>query len=343
MKAIRIHEHGGLDKLRYEEAPEPVIKRDEVLIRVKACALNYLDIWVRRGIPGLSLPHIPGCDVAGVIEKVGADVQNAVRGDRVVINPGVSCGLCEYCQAGEDSLCTTFHIIGEHVNGGYAEFAKAPARNLMPIPADFSFEEAAAVPLAFLTAWRALVTRAAIRPGQDVLILGASGGVGSACVQIAKLAGARVFATASTDEKLEKLKELGADVLINYAQQDFSKEIWQITQKRGVDIVIDSIGEATWQKSMRSLAKNGRLITFGATSGPTPPTDIRILFWKQLQIIGTTMGTRKEFADVMKLVWQRKLTPVIDRVFPLQEAAKAQEMMENREQFGKLLVVPENS
>ncbi|MBI1730373.1 zinc-binding dehydrogenase [Candidatus Acetothermia bacterium] len=343
MKAIRIHEHGGLEKLRYEEAPVPEIKRDEVLIRVKACALNYLDIWARRGIPGLTLPHIPGSDVAGVIEKVGEDVQSAVRSDRVVINPGVSCGLCEYCQAGEDSLCTTFHIIGEHVHGGYAEFAKAPARNLMSIPKEFSFEEAAAIPLVFLTAWRALITRAAIRPGQDVLILGASGGVGSACVQIAKLAGARVFATASTDEKLEKLRELGADALINYAKQDFSKEIWQITQKRGVDIVIDSIGEATWQKSMRSLAKNGKLVTFGATSGPTPPTDIRVLFWKQLQIIGTTMGTRKEFSDVMKLVWQRKLTPVIDRVFPLKEAAKAQELMENRDLFGKLLLIPENS
>jgi NADPH:quinone reductase-like Zn-dependent oxidoreductase len=342
MKAIRVHENGGLDQLRYEEdVPEPELERDEVLIEVKACALNYLDIWVRKGLPGLQLPQIPGCDIAGKISKLGSEVTNFSIGDRVVINPGVSCGTCEWCERGEDSLCTTYHIIGEHVDGGYAEFAKTPARNLMLIPEEFSFQDAAAVPLVFLTAWRALITRAQIRPGEDVLILGASGGVGSACVQIAKLTGARVFATASTDAKLEQLGELGADVLINYSAKDFSKEVWTATNKRGVDVIVDSIGEATWAQSMKSAAKNGRIVTFGSTSGPQPALNIPLLFWKQLQIYGTTMGTWKEFNDVMNLVWAGKLKPVIDRVFPLQDAAKAQEMMENREVFGKLLVVPE--
>ncbi len=340
MRAVRLHQHGGLDVLRYEEVPEPVIGRGEVLIRVRACALNYLDIWVRRGIPGVTLPHIPGCDVAGVIEELGEGVEGFARGDRVVINPGISCGGCEYCQQGEDPLCWKYQIIGEHIDGGYAEFVKAPARNLMRIPEGFSFEEAAAAPLVFQTAWRALVSRAQLRPGEDVLILGASGGVGSASVQIAKLAGARVFATASTDEKLRKLKELGADVVINYAENDFSQEVWQLTNKRGVDVVIDSIGEATWQKSLRSLARGGRLVTFGATTGPTPPTDIRLVFWRQLKIIGTTMGNRKEFSDVMRLIWQKRLKPMVDRVFPLKEAAQAQRLMEERGHFGKLILVP---
>jgi NADPH:quinone reductase-like Zn-dependent oxidoreductase len=341
MKAIRVHQHGGPEVLRYEDAPVPEIAPDEVLIRVKACALNHLDLWVRRGIPGVTLPHVPGCDVAGVIEKASPNARGLAVGDRVVINPGVSCGQCEYCEQGEDPLCLSYSIIGEHVDGGYAEYVKVPARNVIPIPEGFSFEEAAAVPLVFLTAWRALVTRARVRPGEAVLVLGAAGGVGSACVQIAKLAGARVFATASTAEKLHKLQELGADVLINSADKDFSKEVWQQTGKRGVDVVIDSIGEATWQKSLRSLARNGRLVTYGATSGPTPPTDLRLVFWRQLQILGTTMGSRAEFSEVMSLIWARKLRPVVDRVFPLQEAAKAQQMLENREQFGKLILVPE--
>ncbi len=341
MKAVRIHEHGGPEVLRYEDVSVPEIARDEVLIRVKACALNYLDLWARRGIPGIRLPLIPGCDVAGVIEEVGQDAKGWARGDRVVINPGVSCGDCEYCQQGEDPLCYSYHIIGEHVDGGYAEFVKVPARNLMRIPEGFSFEEAAAAPLVFQTAWRALISRARVRPGEDVLILGAAGGVGTACVQIAKLAGAKVFAVAGTETKLQKLKELGADILINHTEKDFGKEVWQLTNKRGVDVVIDSVGEATWQKSLRSLARNGRLVTFGATTGPTPPTDIRLVFWRQLQIIGTTMGNRKEVADVMKLIWERKLKPVVHRVFPLEEAAKAQQLMENREQFGKIILVPE--
>lgn len=340
MKAVRIHQHGGPEVLRYEDVPEPEIGPEDALIRVKACALNFLDIWVRRGIPGIKLPHIPGSDVAGIIEKLGQDVEGFSKGERVVINPGISCGQCEYCQQGEDSLCLSFHIIGEQVDGGYAELVRVPARNLMRIPEGFSFEEAAAAPLVFLTAWRALITRAKVRPGEDVLILGAGGGVGSACIQIAKLVGARVFAAAGTEEKLQKIKSLGADVLINYSERDFSQEVWRLTDKRGVDIVVDSIGEATWMKSLRSLARNGRLVVYGATTGHMPPIDLRLVFWRQLQILGTTMSNRREFSEVMKLVWQRKLRPVIDRIFPLQEAAQAHKMMENREQFGKLILVP---
>jgi len=342
MKAVIFHEHGDVNVLKYEEVPEPKISKDEVLIRVKACALNYLDIWVRRGLPGikLSLPHISGCDIAGVVEQVGADVEDVKVGDRVVVNPGLSCGRCEYCRQGEDSLCVEYKIIGEHVDGGYAELAKAPGRNAFLIPEHISFEEAAAVPLVFLTAWRMLVTKAKVKPGEDVLILGAGGGVASAAIQIAKLCGARVFVTASTDEKLQKAKELGADVLINYGKAEFDKEIWRLTNKRGVDVVIDNVGAATWSRSLRSLAKEGRLVTCGATTGPIGETDIRYVFWRQLKIFGSTMGNFKEFSEVLKLVWDGKLKPVIDRVLPLREAAKAQQLMEQRAQFGKLILKP---
>lgn len=340
MKAVRFHEHGGLEVLKYEEAPEPTVKPDQVLIGVRACALNHLDIFVRRGILGISLPHISGCDVAGAIVKMGEALEGLSVGQRVVVNPSLSCGQCEYCIRGEDSLCVTYRILGEQVDGGYAEFVSVPARNVHPIPEGFSFEEVAAVPLVFQTAWRMVVTRAQVRPGEDVLILGAGGGVASAAIQIAKLCGARVFATSSSDAKLEQARELGADLLINYEKTDFGKEIWRLTGKRGVDVVIDNVGQATWEKSLRSLAKNGRLVTCGATTGPTPQTDIRLVFWRQLQILGSTMANRKEFADMLKLVWQKKLRPVVDRTFPLREAAEAQRVMEAGEQFGKLILIP---
>lgn len=340
MKAVIFHEHGGIDVLKYEEVPDLEISPDEVLIRVKACALNHLDIWVRRGIPGISLPHISGSDVAGIVEKVGDRVKDVKRGQRVIANPSLSCGRCEYCIQGEDSLCVSYKILGEQVDGGYAELIKLPGQNVIPIPDDISFEEAAAVPLVFMTAWRMLVTRAKLRPGEDILILGAGGGVASAAIQIAKLCGARTFVTASTSEKLKKAEELGAELLINYAEVDFDREVRRLTDRRGVDVVLDNVGADTWLKSLRSLAKNGRLITCGATTGANPQTDIRYIFWNQLQIIGSTMGTKKELLDVLKLVWAGKLKPVIARVFPLEEAAEAQKMMERREQFGKLILVP---
>lgn len=342
MKAVRIHENGGLDVLTYEEAPEPQAGPRDALIRVKACALNHLDLFVRRGIPGVTLPHIPGSDVAGVVDALGegAGGYGFTAGDRVVINPGVSCGECEFCRRGEDSMCEEFHIIGEQVDGGYAELVRVPARNLMHIPEEFPFEEAASAPLVFLTAWRMLINRARVRPGEDVLVLGASGGVGTAAVQIAKFAGARVFAAAGTDEKLQKLTDLGVDVPLNYNRVDFSKEVWQRTNKRGVDVVVENVGEATWEGSLRALTRNGRLVTCGATTGPKVRTDLRRLFWNQLQLIGSTMGTRSEFHHVMGLIWERKLQPVLDRTFPLQEAAEAQKRLENKERFGKIVLVP---
>lgn len=340
MKAIVIREHGGPEKLKLEEIPIPEISETEVLVRVKACALNHLDIWVRRGIPGLNPPHTPGADVAGIVEQVGAAVKAVKVGERVVLNPNLTCGRCEYCQMGEDSLCVAFGILGEHAPGGYAEFIRVPEQNVIKLPEHVSFDEAAAAPLVFMTAWRMVVTRAKVRPGEVVLVLAAGSGVGSAAIQIAKLCGARVFAAASTDEKLQKAKEFGADVLINYAKAEFDKEIWKLTNRRGVDVVVESVGQATWAKSLRALVRNGRLVTCGATTGPLGETDIRTVFWKQLQIFGSTMSTKRELLEVLKLIWAGKLRPVIAQSFPLAEAARAQEMMEKREQFGKLLLHP---
>ena len=336
-----MHEPGDPDVLIYEDAPDPEINDDEALVHVQACALNHLDLFVRAGaIPGLEMPHIPGSDMAGLIEDVGANVDGFQAGDRVTVNPSLSCGDCEYCRMGEDSLCASFAIIGEHVDGGYAELVKVPARNLMKMPDDFSFEEAAAAPLTFLTAWRMLITRARLRAGEDILILGASGGVGTAAVQIAKLAGARVFVTAGSDEKLQRLEELGADELINYKDVDFSKDVYKRTSKRGVDVVVENVGEATFKGSVRALRKGGRLVTCGATTGPKGEVDLRLLFWNQLELIGSTMGTRAEFDTVMDLVWQRKLTPIVHKTFPLSEAQAAQETMRDGDFFGKLILLP---
>lgn len=340
MKAVVFHEHGGLEVLKYEEVPEPAIGPEEVLIRVKATSVNYLDIWVRRGLPGISLPHILGADVAGLVEKVGERVEGVKVGQRAIANPNLSCGKCEHCRAGQDSLCVSYKILGEQVDGGYAEFVKLPGRNVIPLPEHVGFEEAAAATLVFMTAWRALISRAGLRPGEDILILGAGGGVATAAIQLAKLVGARVFVTASSEEKLQKAKELGADLLINYREVEFDKEIRRLTGKRGVDVVVDSIGAETWLRSLRSLAKNGRLITYGATSGANPQAELRLIFWNQLKIIGSTMASTKELHDVLKLLWAGKLKPVIHKVMPLREAAEAQRLLEERKAFGKVVLVP---
>jgi len=342
MRAVVFHEHGGPEVLKYEEVPDPEPGPGEVLVRVKATSVNHLDIWVRRGIPGLKLelPHIPGADAAGIIEEVGEQVEGLEPGRRVMINPNFSCGKCEYCLRGEDSLCVRYKILGEQVKGGYAELLKVPAKNAIPLPDHVSFEEAAAAPLVFMTAWRMLITRAGLRPGEDILILGAGGGVATAAIQIAKLVGARVFAAASTEEKLKKARELGADVLINYKEAEFDKEVRRLTEKRGVDVVFDCVGAETWLRSLRSLAKDGRLVTCGATTGPNPQTDIRYIFWNQLRIIGSTMASTKELLDVLKLLWAGKLRPVIHEVMPLREAAQAHKLLEQRKVFGKLVLVP---
>lgn len=340
MRAVGFSEHGGLDRLQILDVPTPQIARDEVLIRVRACALNHLDLWVREGLPGLKLamPHIPGCDVAGEVAAVGAEVADWEPGVRVTANPGLYCGECEWCMKGDHPLCPDFKILGEHVPGGYAEFVKVPARNVVELPTDFEFVEAAAAPLVFQTAWRMLVTRARIRPGETVLVLGAGSGVSSAAIQIAKHAGCTVFATSSSEEKLRKAKEIGADVLINYKEMEFDRAVWELTAKRGVDVVVDHIGPATFSKSLRSLARGGRLVFCGATTGPEATFDLRRSFYRGHSILGSTMSSQKEFEDVMRLVFRRKLRPVVDRTYPLEKAREAQERLARGEQFGKIVL-----
>jgi len=342
MKAVVFYEHGGIDKLRYEEMPDPTVKDNEALIRVKACAVNHLDIWGRRGLPGIQipLPHISGSDIVGEVVSVGKLVSKAKPGDQVMVSPGLSCGTCEYCLSGRDSMCRSYKIIGYLVDGGYAELVSVPEVNLILKPEWLKDEMAAAIPLVFMTAWHMLVTRAGILPGEDVLVLAAGSGVGSAAIQIAKLFGANVIATAGTEEKLRLAKALGANELINHSQQDITEEARRITKKRGVDIVFEHVGSATWEKSIKSLAVGGRLVTCGATTGYAGQTDIRYVYSRQLSILGSYMASKAELLKVVDLVRQRRLRPVVDKVYPLAEAAKAQERMEKREHFGKIVLRP---
>ena len=340
MKAALFHEFGGPAVLRLEEVSAPVLQAGEVLVRVHAAALNHLDLWVRRGLPiETTMPHIGGSDVAGVVEAKGAGVRGVKVGARVIVNPSLSCGECEWCRAGEESLCLHYKILGEHTQGGFAEFVAVPVANLFPIPKDVAFEQAAAAPLVFLTAWRGLMTRGRLKAGQTVLITGASGGVATAAVQIAKHAGAYVYAVTAT-EHVEAVRNLGADVVYDRTQVDFAKQLWADTNKRGVDVILDSVGEATWQQTLRSIARGGRLVVYGATTGPKAELDLRALFWKQAEILGTTMSNRSEFEEVMRLVFAGELKPVIDKVFKLDEIRAAHERMEKGEQFGKIVIVP---
>ena len=342
MRALVFYEHGGPEQLRYTSVPEPVVGPHEALIEVKAVALNHLDLWVRAGIPGLKLamPHIGGSDVAGVVAAVGEEVDSVWVGRRVVINPSLGCGHCEQCLAGQQCLCSRFGVFGEHTPGGLAEYAVAPATNLYPIPDGFAFPEAAAVPLAYQTAWRALIGQARLQAGERVLILGAGGGVASAAIQIAHLAGAYVYAVTSTAEKERRAIELGADETINYRETDFSKEVWRRTGKRGVHVVLENVGPATWAGSVRALGKGGRLVTFGATTGRFAETDLNSLYWNQISLIGSTMANDAEFRTVMGLVFSGKLRPIVDRVMPLSAGAEAQRLLEAGEQFGKIVLEP---
>lgn len=336
--------YGGPEVLEIvRDHPDPVPGPDQVVVRVHAAALNHLDLLVRAGLPALklSLPHILGADGAGHVAQVGSDVTDLEVGDRVVLNPGMSCGRCEYCFRGEDSLCVDYRILGEHLPGTYAEKVVAPARNAIPIPTDMAFETAAAAPLVFGTAWRMLIGRAALRPGEDVLIHGAGSGLSTAAIQVAKLAGCTVLVTSSSDEKLAKAKELGADVLVNYKSVPWSKAVWELTGRRGVDVIVDHVGEATFKDSVRSLKKGGRLVVPGATTGPMLELDARYLFWRQLSILGSTMASRREFEDVMKLVFMGRLKPVVDRVFPLDQARAAHEYLARGDQFGKVVLAIE--
>lgn len=342
MKAVVFHEHGGIDKLRYEERPDPSVKENEVLVRVKACALNHLDIWARIGLPSIQipLPHISGSDICGEVASTGKMATRVRPGDPVMVSPGLSCGMCEHCLSGRDSMCRSYKIIGYLVDGGYAELVSVPEVNIIPMPEWLKPEEAAAVPLVFMTAWHMLVTRAGVSPGEYVLVLGAGSGVGSAAIQIAKLSGARVIATAGSEEKLKLAKTLGADELINHSEQDIAAEARRITEKRGVDIVFEHVGSATWEKSIRSLAVGGRLVTCGATTGYMGQTDIRYVYSRQLSVLGSYMASKAELLKVIELVKQRRLKPVVDKVYPLAEAARAQERMEKREHFGKIVLRP---
>ena len=340
MKAIVFNHHGGPDVLKCTDAPDPVIHPNEVLVRVKACALNHLDLWVRRGIPGvpIPLPHIPGSDISGEIAQIGAEVSTVRVGQQVVLTPLVSCGKCAACVAGLDNHCRQATNLGYMIDGGCAEFVRAPEVNCLPYPENLSFEEAASIPLVFQTAWHMLLARAELRPGEDVLVLGAGSGVGSAAIQIAKFFGARVIATAGTDEKLQKAKQLGADYLINHKKQKIRDEVRRLTNKRGVDVVFEHVGTSTWDDSLASLAAGGRLVTCGATTGYDAKVDLRFLFSRQLSLLGSYMGTKSELQTVMKLVVAGKLKPIVDRVFPLAEAAAAHAYLESSSQFGKVVL-----
>jgi NADPH:quinone reductase-like Zn-dependent oxidoreductase len=340
MKAILFRVHGGPEVLEYTQAPEPVLGSNDVLVRVRACALNHLDLWVRRGLPGVTfpLPHIPGSDIAGEVAAVGPGVTTVRAGQKVVLAPGVSCGKCPACIAGLDNHCRQFTNLGYLIDGGSAEFVRAPEVNCLAYPEALSFEEAASVPLVFQTAWHMLVGRARLEPGEEVLVLGAGSGVGIAAIQIAKFFGARVIATAGSDQKLAKAKALGADELINHKTQKISAEVRRLTGKRGVDVVVEHVGTATWDDSLASLAPSGRLVTCGATTGYDAKVDLRFLFARQLSLLGSYMGTKAELYTVMKLVAAGRLKPVIDRVFPLAEGAAAHAYLEGGSQFGKVVL-----
>jgi NADPH:quinone reductase-like Zn-dependent oxidoreductase len=340
MKAVTFAQHGGPDVLRYMEVTAPVNAPDEVLVRVHACALNHLDLWVRGGLPGISipLPHILGSDISGEVAKVGANVAQVRLGQKVLLSPGISCGHCPQCLAGNHSACREYTLFGYMVDGGYAEYVRAPAVNVLPMPQNLSYVEAAAVPLVFLTAWHMLITRARLKPAEEVLILGAGSGVGSAAIQIAKLTGARVIATAGSEEKLAKAKELGADETILHSKQDIAAEVKRLTNRRGVDVVFEHVGQATWEQSLRSLAVGGRLVTCGATTGWEGKIDIRFLFTRQLSILGSYMGGKAELFPVLELIGRGLLKPVIDTTMPLAQAAEAHRRLEHRDQFGKIVL-----
>jgi len=343
MQAVFYEEHGDTDVLQYGELPDPEIDRDEVLVDVKAGALNHLDVWTRKGMPSPGeFPHVPGSDAAGVVTEVGPDVTRFEEGDHVAVAAGSYCGDCEHCRNGEQSQCVEYAILGEHTTGVHSELAALPEENLVAVPDDVDFETAAAAPLVFQTAWRMLHSRAEIEAGESVLVLGASGGVGHAAVQIADHAGCEVYATGSTEAKLEAALDLGADHVVNYEEEDFDAFVDEHTDGRGVDVVVDHIGGPTWEKSMNSLAKSGRIVTCGATAGPKVEVNIADLFWSQYDILGSTMGANSDIDEALSLVWDGTFEPQIRDVLPMSEAASAHQLLEDREGFGKVVVVPDS-
>ncbi len=344
MKAVTFHKHGGPEELTYEDVAIPQIGPDEMLVRVKACALNHLDIWIRQGIPSytISLPHISGCDVSGVIDTVGSAYSgHLVPGQSVFVMPGISCGNCDECLIGKENRCAHFHILGAQRHGGYAEYVAVPAGNVLPLPANLTFEQAAAFPLVSVTAWHMVKTLADVQPGETVLVMGAGSGVGSMAIQMANLLGARVLSTVGAEDKKEKATMLGADAVINHSIENVWERVTALTHGHGVDVVIEHIGHDVWDPCLKSLARGGRLVTCGATSGGTTQIDVRYLYSRQLTIMGAYMGTRDELVEATHFIETDQLRPVVDSTFPLEEACAAQERMLARKNFGKIVLVPE--
>ena len=338
MKAVRMHEFGGPEVLRYEEVTDPELRKDQILVRIRACAMNHLDLWVRKGLPGVKLPHILGSDISGEIIAVGEYLTGFAPGQRVLLAPMHFCNHCAKCAAGFENQCPEFTALGNLVDGGNCELIAVAPEFVIPIPEWLDFQQAASVPLVFLTAWHMLVTRAGIRPGQTVLVLGGGSGVGIAAIQIAKLFHARVIATAGDETKLEKVRALGADYGIDHYKQKISHEVRRITEKQGVDIVVEHVGAATWDESMKSLKPGGTIVTCGATTGSNAAFDLRFLFARQLSFLGSYMGTMGELHDVLGHVFAGRVKPVIDRTFPLKDTRAAHEYMEKSLMFGKIVL-----
>jgi NADPH:quinone reductase-like Zn-dependent oxidoreductase len=340
MRAVYITEHGGIDKLIDGELPDPVPDANEAVVRVKACGVNHMDLWVRRGLPFLRLqfPFILGMDIAGEVAAVGSQSDTHLIGMRVVVHPGVSCARCERCLSGWDNLCPRYQLIGEQVPGGYAQLLKVPVQNLVPLPPGLPFEAAACLPVVFSTAWNMVFDKARLQAGEWVLIHAGGSGIGSAAIQLARLVGANIITTTGSDAKVKKALDLGAHFAINYQSKDFLREVRRITKKRGVDVVIEHVGGEVWERSLLCLATGGRLVSCGATSGYQPQTDLRHVFFRNLKILGATMGSKAWLVKIVRLVQEGKLRPVLDRVMPLKHAQEAHRLMEQRQHFGKLVL-----
>jgi NADPH:quinone reductase-like Zn-dependent oxidoreductase len=340
MKAVVITEHGELDKVKLADIPKPRPAAGEVLIQVKSAALNHLDIWVRKGRRGvtLSMPHVLGSDGAGVVSEIGAGVEGVAVGDEVIINPGLSCGKCEFCGRGEQSECASFSIVGMGRHGTFAEYVAVPAGNVYRKPSHLSFDEAAALPLAYVTAWRLLMTRAELKPEQTLLIHGIGGGVALAALQLAKLAGGVVIVTSSSDDKLKRAEQLGADHRINYKTSEVASAVKDITVGRGVDVVLETVGAATWPVDFACVRRGGKIVICGVTGGPTADTNLQALYWNHVTVMGSTMGSNDDFRGILSAAAAVKLKPVIDSVFPQDKFKEAIQRMEQGAQFGKIIL-----
>jgi len=336
-----MHGYGGPEQLFYESCEPPKITEpDEVIVKLHAASLNHIDIWNRMGATGIvvAMPHILGADGAGVVAETGAKVENVKVGDAVCLYPPTGCGRCEFCRTERDFMCIRLRVLGERLEGTYAQYVKLPGQNCFPIPAGYSFHEAAAFPLVFITLWRMVITNARLMPGETMLIIGIGGGVASAALQVAKQIGARVIVTSRSDAKLDRAKALGADHGVHHQRENFVTAVQSLTDKRGVDVVLDCVGGDVWRQSLAALAHGGRLVTCGATAGGEPQDDIAAIFTKQLKIYGSTLGSRREFFQLISFLNASKIKPIIDSVFPLSDAANAQRYVEAAKQFGKVVL-----